>query len=108
MDSVEQTLQTVSAQQEQLNRALMLLAQSGGGKGIAFLPFVSTLFLESDLHRLQTDIAIVKSLLLNQNQFPAIPTTSSSSILNGPHKPIRSVNFAEQIPAWQLGSNDSK
>uniref|UniRef100_A0AC34FZ91 Peroxisomal membrane protein PEX14 n=1 Tax=Panagrolaimus sp. ES5 TaxID=591445 RepID=A0AC34FZ91_9BILA len=31
MDSVEQTLQTVSAQQEQLNRALLLMSNNNGG-----------------------------------------------------------------------------
>uniref|UniRef100_A0AC34R9M9 Peroxisomal membrane protein PEX14 n=1 Tax=Panagrolaimus sp. JU765 TaxID=591449 RepID=A0AC34R9M9_9BILA len=96
MDSVEQTLASVSAQQEQLNRALMLMNGNNNAK--------------DDLTRLQTDLSIVKSLLLNQNQFPAIPTANSgSSTLNGVLKPVKTVrwqtNPSVAPPSWQLASN---
>lgn len=104
MDSVEQTLQTVSAQQEQLNRALLLMSHGSGAKGEFDNGGILTEYLDTDFHRLQTDVAIIKSLLLNQNQFAAIPpaSTNGPSILNGPKKDNRSVSFAEHIPSWQL------
>src|SRR4051794_40180996 len=74
MDSVVQTLETVSAQQEQLNRALMLMQNgawtttNGGvsGSTSALPPPISA----RDVERLHSDLGIVKSLLLNQSQFP--------------------------------------
>jgi hypothetical protein len=109
MDSVEQTLQTVSAQQEQLNRALLLMSNNNGGNK------------NNDINKLQTDVAIVKSLLLNQNQFPAIPTTTPSppssyaaaaaatanstttSPTNGVLKQPKTVRWqTNSIPSWQL------
>lgn len=45
-----------------------------------------TNFAGNDLDKLQSDIGIVKSLLLNQNQFPPIPefpTTKMTNKVNG-------------------------
>ncbi|KHN82947.1 Peroxisomal membrane protein PEX14 [Toxocara canis] len=79
MDSVVQTLRTVNQQQEQLN-ALLLMKSSEGSAG-------------DGLQRLQSDISIVKSLLLNQNQFPAIPAN------------IVARSSSQSVPAWQKAKN---
>ncbi|KAH7697679.1 hypothetical protein AAVH_35236 [Aphelenchoides avenae] len=92
MDSVVQTLETVSAQQEQLNRALVLMSHNGALGGGALK--------ENDVQRLHTDISIVKSLLLNQNQFPPIP---SSVVGGGATHPNGTKSVP--IPAWQFNGN---
>uniref|UniRef100_A0A914Y8Q0 Peroxin-14 n=1 Tax=Panagrolaimus superbus TaxID=310955 RepID=A0A914Y8Q0_9BILA len=105
MDSVEQTLQTVSAQQEQLNRALLLMSNNNGGNK------------NNEMNKLQTDVSIIKSLLLNQNQFPAIPsspnpssatipTANSTTTTNGVLKQPKTVRWqTNSIPSWQLAEN---
>lgn len=80
MDSVVQTLQTVNQQQEQLNALLLMNSNEG----------------RSELQRLQNDISIVKSLLLNQNQFAAIPANVGA----------RPNSCA--VPAWQKVKNVSE
>ncbi|KAI1720796.1 peroxisomal membrane anchor protein (Pex14p) conserved region domain-containing protein [Ditylenchus destructor] len=85
MDSVVQTLETVSAQQEQLNRALVLMSAG------------SSAAKDNDFERLHADIGIVKSLLLNQNQFPAIPN------YNNIIKPIRAPN--REIESQQIAND---
>jgi hypothetical protein len=58
-----------------------------------------------DLQRLQTDLAVIKSLLLRGSQFPSptmnvapdsLNTSRSTPKLNGQHN---------EIPAWQLSLN---
>jgi hypothetical protein len=83
MESVAQTLETVSAQQEQLNRALVLMSHNGSANGGK----------DGDMQRLQSDLTIVKSLLLNQNQFAPIP--------NGNPKNVH-------IPSWQMTKSDDQ
>uniref|UniRef100_A0A915EK80 Peroxisomal membrane protein PEX14 n=1 Tax=Ditylenchus dipsaci TaxID=166011 RepID=A0A915EK80_9BILA len=104
MDSVVQTLETVSAQQEQLNRALVLMSAG------------SNFNKENDFERLHTDIGIVKSLLLNQNQFPAIPNHNSTKPMRGPGRQfnVESSNGGSSFSALetnglteQNGHNDS-
>uniref|UniRef100_A0A914RTR2 Peroxin-14 n=1 Tax=Parascaris equorum TaxID=6256 RepID=A0A914RTR2_PAREQ len=80
MDSVVQTLQTVNQQQEQLNALVLMNSNEGRG----------------ELQRLQSDISIVKSLLLNQNQFAAIPANVGA----------RPNSCA--VPAWQKVKNMSE
>lgn len=71
------------------------------------------------MSRIQTDISIVKSLLLNQNSFP-LPTTNTvtsanetvppSTTSNGIIKPIKTVRWQPNPsiapPSWQLAKND--
>uniref|UniRef100_A0A914V544 Peroxisomal membrane protein PEX14 n=1 Tax=Plectus sambesii TaxID=2011161 RepID=A0A914V544_9BILA len=76
MDSVQQTLQSVQQQQESLNRALVLLAERDRSPGLG----------SHQMQELKTDVSIVKSLLLNRNQFAPLPTTDGPATL----------------PAWQM------
>uniref|UniRef100_A0A7E4UND3 Peroxisomal membrane protein PEX14 n=1 Tax=Panagrellus redivivus TaxID=6233 RepID=A0A7E4UND3_PANRE len=90
MDSVEQTLQLVSTQQQQLSQLLL----QGKGSSRA----------DNDLIRVASDVAVVKSLLLNQNQFPPIPTAP----ING-EKQAKSVHWhhpTPTVPAWQLANGN--
>ncbi|KAE9547825.1 hypothetical protein FO519_008960 [Halicephalobus sp. NKZ332] len=93
MDSVEQTLSTVSAQQEQLNRALLIMSGQNGSK-------------DTEIAKLVQDMGVVKSLLLNKSQFPPIPSTSEN--LNGVLKPVKTVRWQANPsivpPSWQLAS----
>lgn len=71
------------------------------------------------MNKLQTDVSIVKSLLLNQNQFPAIPSSPSppsttttsaaaanSTTTNGVLKQPKTVRWqTNSIPSWQLAEN---
>lgn len=63
-----QTLETVSAQQEQLNRALILMQNGAWGNGQAGSSGGG--ISSRDVERLHADLGIVKSLLLNGSQFP--------------------------------------
>ncbi|KAI6242065.1 Oxidoreductase, short chain dehydrogenase/reductase family protein [Aphelenchoides fujianensis] len=84
MDSVNQTLETVATQQEQLNRALGAIA-NGGAK-------------ENELQRLNTDVSVIKSLLLRGDQFPRRKPNGAE--LGRATK--SAANFTTEIPAWQL------
>jgi len=95
MDSVSQCSDTVQAQQEQLNRALTLISNNGKG---------------SDLQRLQTDISVIKSLLLRGDQFPSIPAMNNGTdpnAINGPTNNRLRMNGQMEIPAWQLNKEES-
>jgi hypothetical protein len=91
-------LDSVQQQEEKLDRALSLMSQNGGTKN-------------TDITKLQTDVAIVKSLLLNQNQFPAIlssPTPSSTPANGVVLKQPKTVRWqTNSIPSWQLSNNEN-
>ncbi|KAI6228773.1 hypothetical protein M3Y99_01185900 [Aphelenchoides fujianensis] len=91
LDSVNQTLESVAQQQEQLNRALGAVA-NGGAK-------------ENELQRLNTDVSVIKSLLLRGDQFPSIPPANQPTKPNGAElsrSTKSAANFTAEIPAWQL------
>lgn len=83
MDSVNQTLQAVNHQNEQISRALLLRPFDGNGG-------------TEELHRLQTDVSIIKSLLLNQDQFAAVPSRKTAPLIS------------DGVPAWQRPKNASE
>ncbi|KAL3077335.1 hypothetical protein niasHS_013324 [Heterodera schachtii] len=64
-ESVTQTLVAVTEQNEQLSRTMMMV--QGGTKGTV---------CTADIDRVHSEIGIVKSLLLNQSQFPPVPESA--------------------------------
>lgn len=61
----------------------------------------------TNLERLQTDIAVIKSLLLRGDQFPSVPTvqTTTNGVL-GQTRSAPKLN-GQEIPAWQLTNKES-
>ncbi|VDK24784.1 unnamed protein product [Anisakis simplex] len=99
IDSCVQTLQTINKQQEQLNALLRINSIDGGQVN-------ST---RSEIERLRNDISTVKSLLLNQNQFAAIPNGTlhpTRNHLNNTTNNTDNINFKPvALPSWQRPKN---
>lgn len=80
-----QTLEKVSIQQDQLNHTQLLISSGDGtfnGKLTLIKKILILINLGSNFEKLNTDIGIIKSLLLNQNQFPPIPENFKRSAEN--------------------------
>lgn len=86
-EGLAQTLGTVTEQNEQINRTLLLLQsqQPGGGRTI------------EQQERVLAELGILKSLLLSHSQFPPIP-----ALQNGGQPTTSRV----KIPAWQLATEN--
>ncbi|KAI6213439.1 hypothetical protein M3Y94_00150400 [Aphelenchoides besseyi] len=90
MGTVNQTLDSVAAQQEQLNRATN---------------FKSTT-KDNEIQSLKNDFAVIKSLLLSGNNFPSVPSVNAQNgELNRATKSAS--NFTSEIPSWQLEGFES-
>ena len=63
--------------------------------------------VSADINRIQEDLSTVKSLLLNKNQFPAVPSSTPPlqplTQSNGVLKQPKTVRWqTNSIPSWQL------